>query len=100
MKTLLIALLLLIGVQAHAETLKYPSHRNVMQIRWESDPVKVQKAVDEWNHKHFDDVEAVAYWKGNRCTIYALEPDYDMDLKMILLGHEALHCFRGSFHKN
>lgn len=100
MKTLLIILLLFIGVHAYADTLKYPDQRNTMTIYWESDPVKVQKAVYKWNRKHNDDVEAVAFWKGNRCTIYALEPEYDMDWNMTLLGHEALHCFRGNFHKN
>ena len=101
MKTLLITLLLLITVQTvEAKELEFPDHRNSMTIRWETDPVKIDKAIKKWQKKHPAPIEALALWKGNRCTIYALEPEEDYDDQMTLLGHEFTHCFKGSFHKN
>lgn len=76
--------------------------KEVMQIRWERDPEKVQKALTKYEKKNYyweGSLIALALWKGNKCTIYALEPDNQYDSEAIdTLGHEMLHCFKGEYH--
>lgn len=33
------------------------------------------------------------------CIIHAQIPEHVNDTKTLVLGHEALHCFAGAFHK-
>ena len=42
---------------------------------------------------------AVFNLKKHTCTIFAANPQTLNDEKTTILGHEALHCFDGSFHK-
>jgi hypothetical protein len=42
---------------------------------------------------------ACARLRGNECTIYTRAPKSEDDrYAILLLGHEALHCFAGHFH--
>jgi hypothetical protein len=42
---------------------------------------------------------ACARLQGNQCTIYVTPPRDENDRQAIyILGHEALHCFAGSYH--
>ena len=82
------------------EPFVFTRHKERVTITWVSDPVMVQEAIDKWEKTNpGTDIIGLAKWSGSRCTIYALEPKYEADENMITLGHELLHCFRGSYHE-
>lgn len=102
MKTLLIVIALFFTCTVYAsESFHFPLHKRTMTITWESDPVKINKAIKEYmiQNPNIAPIDGLALWKGNKCTIYTLEPQEDYDENMTLLGHETLHCFRGMFHE-
>lgn len=76
---------------------------SVMTIRWIRDETKIKDALLEYSKEYPLQegmyYEGLAYWRGNRCTVYSFEPldNYDTHAMMVL-GHEMLHCFRGAFH--
>lgn len=80
-------------------SLTFSTSTENMQVRWVSDPKEVRKVLDEyWAQKGVLAV-GLSMTIGKSCVIYAFEPKYENDRNMQILGHEALHCFRGKFHE-
>lgn len=68
-------------------------NKNATFIIWESD----HKKVEEITKEHGEDVVAMAEYNNGVCIIYAKEPESKLDL--FVIGHEFLHCYRGSYHE-
>lgn len=75
----------------------------VRKILWVSETKKVREELDA----HFEEEGilpiGLASMTSDECIIYALEPKRGEEIKnsdLIILGHEFLHCMRGSWHKN
>ena len=94
------------------ETYKPDRMLNTAVIEWVSDPLDVGAELLKINIErgYIDEVGYVGggrigglaeYQDGDRhCRIFAYEPAGAWDTKyMEILGHEALHCFRGNFHE-
>lgn len=78
---------------------------NLSLITWINDPIEVDKALrqreNELGYIRNGRITAMAQFnlENNLCTIWAYEPDgVDDSYGLIVLGHEALHCFRGTYH--
>lgn len=73
-------------------------------VQWISDPEKVNEAfkLQELTEPTPEGKErtGLSVYTGRKCTIYAYEPSGAEDeVRMYVLGHEMLHCFRGDYHK-
>ena len=69
--------------------------RDVMTVELVTDPAKVAAVLN----KQRKPASGVAVIAGERCIIYAFEPEKIHDDKMLTFGHEIAHCFYNNFHK-
>lgn len=68
-------------------------------ISWVSNTSDVENAFSDHLMQTGTRVKGLSVWNDNDCTIYAYEPKDVNDFeRMETLGHELLHCFRGSYH--
>ena len=93
----------IVSVSATVERtpLDFTKDEETMTIRWVSDPTEVRAVLDKHNADNADKnmVMALSMSIGTSCVVYALEPEYENDRRMQILGHEVLHCFRGKLHE-
>lgn len=88
-------------IPADPDHYNYTINLDKTEITWISDPIDVGKMLAEQSEKQGNSIIGVAEWNAreSECTIWAYEPKnrYDSEY-MRTLGHEVLHCFRGSYH--
>ena len=103
----------LIVVNKYAERYENTMFKGFSEIEWISDPIKVSDKLREINiewgllnsdGKYVNGKQAIGFATinsyNNKCTIWAYEPKGTKDEQhMEILGHEVMHCFRGSYHK-
>ena len=97
---LLVILTVFFSAHAQAKGLEFTEMKTTMHITWVTDQKEINKATKKWMREYPEPITALALWDGNNCTIYTKVPKHLDDKYMTLLGHEILHCFRGSFHKD
>lgn len=73
------------------------------QVYWERLPLaQLNEVCDKWNH-YKTGVYGCAIQRqpnDNRCYVYTLDSLVPAGPKeQFVLGHEVMHCFRGSFHQ-
>ena len=79
--------------------LEYTHNERVMTIEWVSDTKSVREVLDRQMELQPDSgiLMGLSLKVNQRCIVYAFEPEYEGDRAMTILGHEVLHCFRGTF---
>lgn len=91
----------------------YPTYsKDIATIRWVSDPLEVSKKLTDeeirYGYRGEDGFRINSLGIGGHaehsffgdCTVWAYEPRSEDDKEyMRYLGHEMMHCFRGSFHE-
>jgi len=102
----IVALILGVGSDEVEKNYKGSFFIHEAKIKRVSDPIKVGHRLEEMNKKHQfnrNEVWVTGTSLSKRigdCTIWAYEPRNRWDtVYMENLGHEVLHCFRGSFHE-
>ena len=90
-------LLLVLGLVSCGKPIEPDLNREYSEIKFYSYKTKEElNATLEVIHH-----EGMAIWspQDEKCEVHFIEPRFTDDQNTLTLGHEVLHCIRGSYHK-